>query len=76
MKLEIPDDIVERGQLGATDVRLALAVQLYAENRLDHTDACRLAGVSARQFNQDLLRLGLGVQQYPVGRRSRRRSAG
>ena len=66
MRLTIPDDIVQRAAVGEWDVRLALAVQFYADNRLDHADACRLAGVSAEAFNGELLRLGLGVQQYPA----------
>ena len=76
MELKIPDDILQRGQLGEGDVRMALAVQLYADNRIDHVDACRLAGVSAGRFNRALIRLGLSIQQYPVGLMGPKRSAG
>lgn len=66
MQLNVPDDIVQRGELSAGQLRLALAVQLYAGNRIDHADACRLADVSAGRLNRELLRLGLSVQQYPT----------
>ena len=66
MELDLPDDILRRGGVTATDARIALAVQLYADNRIDHADACRLAGVPACELNEELLRVGLGVQQYPV----------
>jgi len=71
MKLSIPDEIVRRGELSRADLRLALAVQLYADNRIDHAEACELAAVPAARLNQELLRLGLSVQEYPaVGARA------
>jgi predicted HTH domain antitoxin len=77
MKLIIPDDIVQRAEVGEGDLRIALALQLYADNRLDHADACRLAQLSAGQLNEELLRAGLSIQQYPrVSLAQRRRSAG
>ena len=80
MKLTLPDDILRRGGINATDVRIALAVQLYADNRVDHADACSLAGVPAEWLNRELLRLGLGVQEYPAkhsaAASAARRSAG
>lgn len=76
MDLTIPDEIACRAQLNAADARLALAMQLYGDNRIDHADACRLSGISAGRLNRELLRRGLSVQEYPVGRRARRRSAG
>ena len=76
MELKIPDDILQRGQLGERDLRMALAVQLYADNLIDYADACRLAGVSAGRFNRALIRQGLSIQQYPVGPVPARRSAG
>jgi len=66
VKLTLPDDIVQRAGINATDARIALAVQLYADNRVDHADACRLAGVRSEWLNRELLRLGLGVQEYPA----------
>ena len=76
MKLTVPDDIVRRGELSAADLRLALAVQLYADNRIDHADARRLAGVSPTALNTELLRVGLSVQEYPAADGVPRRSAG
>jgi len=66
MNLAVPDDILRRGELSAADLRIALAVQLYADNRIDHADACRVAGVAPDRLNRELLRAGLGVQQYPA----------
>jgi predicted HTH domain antitoxin len=65
MKLTVPDEILIRGELNETELRLALAVQLYADNRIDHADACRLAAVQPPALNRELLRLGLSIQQYP-----------
>lgn len=76
MKLNLPDDIVARGELSEYDVRLALAVQLYADNRIDHADACRLADVSPAALNSALLVAGLSLQQYPTRRLADRRTAG
>jgi predicted HTH domain antitoxin len=77
MKLTIPDDIVLRAEVGEGDLRIALALQLYADNRLDHADACRLAQLTTGQLNEELLRAGLSIQQYPrVSIAPQRRSAG
>jgi predicted HTH domain antitoxin len=77
MKLIIPDDIVQRAEVGERELRTALALQLYADNRLDHADACRLAHLTPGELNEELLRAGLSIQQYPrVNIAQRRRSAG
>jgi len=74
MQVQIPDDIILKAQANATDVRLAVAVEFYADNRIDHADAHRLAGVTVEQFNRELLRRGLGIQIYsPI---QQQRSAG
>lgn len=75
MHLEVPDDIMRRAEINAEDLRLALALQLYVDNRIDHADACRLADVSAALFNRELLNRALTVQQYPAVGKARR-SAG
>ena len=75
MHLDVPDDILRRAEANAGDLRAALAVQLYTDNRIDHADACRLAGVSPSVFNRELLARGLSVQQYDSARRIHR-SAG
>jgi predicted HTH domain antitoxin len=77
MRLELLDEIVNRAEATEADLLLALAIQFYADNRIDHTDACRLAGVPAAVFNRELLERALGVQQYPafgLGRIGRRKA--
>ncbi len=76
MKLEVPDDIVRKAEVGAADLYLSLAVQLYTDNRLEHADACRLAGLDANAFNQELLSRHISIQQYPKERRQLKREAG
>ena len=77
MKLNLPDDIIARGELSEYDIRLALAIQLYADNRIDHADACRLADIPPAALNAALLAAGLSLQQYPALRRfPDRRTAG
>ncbi len=65
MQLEIPDDIVRNAETNAIELRIALAVQLYADNRIDHTDACKLANLPSSAFNRELVSRAIGVQEYP-----------
>jgi len=65
MRLRIPDDIVCRAEAAESDLLLAVALQFYADNRIDHADACRLSGLSPTEFNHELARRGLSIQQYP-----------
>jgi predicted HTH domain antitoxin len=67
MRVNVPDDIARRAEAGAAELRVALAIQLYADNRIDHADACRLARLRPSAFNRELLARGIGVQQYPAG---------
>jgi len=76
MHLLLPDDILARGELNERDVRLALAVQFYADNRIDYADACRLAELDPPKLSAALLKAGLGLQQYPPAGPASRRSAG
>jgi predicted HTH domain antitoxin len=62
MQFLIPDDIVIKAQANLTDISMAVAVEFYADNRIDHADACRLANTSPERFNRELLRRGLGIQ--------------
>ena len=64
MQFRIPDDIVIKAQANISDISMAVAVEFYADNRIDHADACRLAGATSEQFNRELLRRGLGIQIY------------
>ena len=75
MQIEVPDDIVRSAEANRTDLRIALAVQLYADNRIAYDEACRLAGVAASMMNQELLQRGITLQQY-VSPGMRRREAG
>lgn len=76
MRVEVPRDIVVRAGANARDLRLAMAVQLYADNRIDHGDACRLADLSIAEFNRELLARDIGIHQYPqAGAPSARRAA-
>jgi len=72
MRLTIPKDIVRRAEATQADIRVALAVQLYCDNRLDHADACKLARLSSAQFNSELLARGITIQQYPRVGQTRR----
>lgn len=78
MLLELPDDIVCRAEANATELRVALAAQLYADNRIDYADACELAALSKEQFNAELILRHLSIQKYPpkMLRPRPRRSAG
>ena len=66
MKLDVPDDIVRLAEANQIDLRLALALQLYSDNRIDYSDACRLADVPDAIFNIELLKRHMSVQKYPV----------
>lgn len=76
MQLDIPDDILRLAEANATDLRIALAVQLYADNRINHAEAVRLSGLSVAAFNRELLSRQISIQQYPDERPLRHRSAG
>jgi len=71
MQFLIPDDIVIKAQANLTDISMAVAVEFYADNRIDHADACRLANTSPENFNRELLRRGLGIQIYSSHRQCR-----
>ena len=65
MLIEVPDNIVRRAEANATDLRTAMAIQLYTDNRIDHVDACKLAGLSSGEFNRELIERGIPIQEYP-----------
>jgi predicted HTH domain antitoxin len=66
MQIDIPDDIVSRAEANVTDLLIAMAVTLYADNKLDHSDAARMCKLSPAKFSDELLARGMVVQQYPV----------
>jgi predicted HTH domain antitoxin len=65
MRLELPDDILRTAELTSLEVRLALAVQLYADRRIDFHQARRISGVSGEALNRELTRRDLCVLVYP-----------
>jgi predicted HTH domain antitoxin len=76
MRLNLPDDILLRGEANATDCRLILAVGLYADRRIDYADACKLAQVTPAILSRELIHRGITIQQYPAIAGRTRRSAG
>lgn len=65
MNLELPDDVIRRAEMTARELRLALAVQLYADHRIDYHDACRLAQAVPALLDREFTRHGLSVLRYP-----------
>ena len=74
MNLTIPDDIVRSAEAGRSDLLLALAIQLYADNQIDHADACRLAGTGRADLNRELVTRGISIHLYPAVDRLRRKA--
>lgn len=75
MHLDLPEDIVKRAEANAGDLLLALAIQLYSDNRLDYADAQRLAEMPREDFNQELVKRGISINQYPAIQVGQKRSA-
>jgi len=65
MRLDVPNDIVRRAEATAGELLLAMAIQLYTDNRLDYSDARRLAELPTDVFNQELVRRNISINQYP-----------
>jgi predicted HTH domain antitoxin len=74
MQLDVPDDIVYRAEMNALELHIALAVQLYADNRVDYSDACRLASLSPMAFNRELVSRDISIQQYPTNQAALRKA--
>ena len=68
MFIELPDDIIRRADASMMDCRIAIAVELYADNRVDHADACRLSGLTPAQFGRELADRAISIQRYPSRR--------
>ena len=75
MKLELPDEVVTRAEISARELRLALATQLYAEHRINHDDACLLAGVLPGVLNRELIERDICVIRYPVNTRQKSKAS-
>jgi len=50
--LEIPQVVLDAAQMSAHDLRLELALTLYAQRRLSLGKACELAGLTRWEFRQ------------------------
>ena len=50
--LEIPQDVLDSARLTIGELKIELAVSLYAQGRLSIGKACELAGVSLWEFRQ------------------------
>jgi len=76
MKLELPDNVMRRAGVTLRELRLAVAVQFYADHRLDYHDACRLAEVLPAVFDRELTRRNISILRYPPSSRQPRCKAG
>jgi len=65
MKLDLPDDILLAAEATSLELRLALALQLYSDSRVDYADACRLADVAPGLFDRELARRDISVIRFP-----------
>jgi predicted HTH domain antitoxin len=54
VNLEVPQDILDSARLTAPELKLELALSLYAQGRLSIGKACELAGFSLWEFRQVL----------------------
>jgi predicted HTH domain antitoxin len=76
MKLELPDDVIQNAEITVRELRMSLAVQLYADHRIDYHDACRLAEVVPAVLDLELTERNISVLRYPKAYSYRRRKAG
>ncbi len=75
MKLELADEVITRAEISSRELRLALATQLYAEHRIDHDDACLLAGVAPGVLNRELAERDISIIRYPKITQNRKNKA-
>jgi len=54
VSIEVPRDIIESAQLTVQEIKLEIAVLLYAQRRLPIGKACELAGVTLPEFRKTL----------------------
>jgi predicted HTH domain antitoxin len=76
MQIELPADIVSQAEITSREARLALAIQLYADGRIDHGQACRVAEVRAGVLDQALAARNISIVIYPMVMPWRKRRAG
>jgi predicted HTH domain antitoxin len=66
MHLDIPDDIAEASQLDEAELRLELAIALYAAQKLSFGQARRLSGLDWFSFRSMLHERHISIH-YDVG---------
>jgi predicted HTH domain antitoxin len=76
LHVELPMDVVHEAELTVGEARLALAIQLYADGRIDHAQARRVADVRAGVLDRALAARNLSVVVYPMIAPWRQRRAG
>ncbi len=65
MKLELSDDVIHRAEVTMRELRLLVAVQLYADRRIDYHDACQLAEVVPAVLDRELTARNISILRYP-----------
>ncbi len=65
MKLELSDEVIHQAEASSRELRLLLAVQLYAERRIDYHDACQLAEVLPAVLDRELTARNISILRYP-----------
>lgn len=65
MQLELDDSVIDSTGLTEDQLRLALAVQLYASGQLAKAQARRLTNLGRLAFDDELGRRGLGPEYTP-----------
>jgi predicted HTH domain antitoxin len=76
VKLDIPEELIRAAELTTREARLLLAVQLFADRRLSHRQACELAGVMPVLFNRALVQRDISLVDFPPVQSWRTRRAG
>jgi len=74
MKLELPEEVIRRAEASSRELRLLLAVQLYADRRIDYHDACRLAEVVPAILDQELSLRNISILRYPPRAKQQRKA--
>ncbi len=66
MQIDLPDNVVNDAEITLREAQLALAIQLYADGRVDYAQARQIAKVRARVLDQALAARNLSVVIYPL----------
>lgn len=66
MNIDLPDRIASAAEITRREAQLALAIQLYADGRVDYEQAREIAQVRSRVLDQALAARNLSVVIYPM----------